>query len=517
MEQVRSNDKRYWQNLAASDDSTFDAAVTRFMDSFCEQLDIEKILNERKDEIFVYYLDMSAIQMKVSEITPFYITKIKSADQHKINNLFLKIKNKIYENQFHNQVSFVVVIGEAGYFKTLCKDSLLDIVVLDQSSINQITAAEKPRSALIKISKSQINVQRLSPYETIDPVVGRMFYGRKLEMQQLINSVDKNFVITGCRKIGKSSLILNAFQRMREEQNTFPVFLDCYPYKSIGEFVKQVVTRLEIRELRRMRVDKFHDFLRRMKKKYKKGITFILDEADRLLEIDKNYGWELFHILSSAHTEGYCRFIITGYRTVFEQSQNLNSPIYKFMEPIRIHDLDYDSARALITQPIGDMGIVLVERGKIIEEILKQTSRQPNMIQFICKKLIEIEGKRNSNKIMLEDVLAVEKSSEYRHYISDTFIVNANPLEQLIAFCMLDYNEFTLQEIDAELERKGISLKSGELDRTCIILEMANVFHKEGKNYRFAHSVLPQILKEDYDRDYRTKKLLGEVKKNERK
>jgi hypothetical protein len=514
MEQVT---KGYWQHLATSDHSTFDAAVTRFMDFFCEQLDVEKILSERKEEIFVYYLDMSSIQMKVSEITPFYITKIKSTDQLKINHVFLKIKNKIYENQFHDQVSFVVVIGQTGYFKTLCKDSLLDIVVLDQSSINQIIGAEKPRSALIKISRSQINVQRLSPYETIDPVVGRMFYGRKLEMQQLINSVDKNFVITGCRKIGKSSLILNAFQRMREEQNTFPVFLDCYPYKSIGEFVKQVVTRLEIRELRRMRVDKFHDFLRRMKKKYKKGITFILDEADRLLEIDKNYGWELFHILSSAHTEGYCRFIITGYRTVFEQSLNLDSPIYKFMEPIRIHDLDYDSARALITQPIGDMGIVLVERGKIIEEILKQTSRQPNMIQFICKKLIEIEGERNSNEITLEDVLAVEKSSEYRHYISDTFIVNANPIEQLIAFCMLDDNEFTLQEIDTELERKGISLESSELERICIILEMANVFHKEGKNYRFAHSVLSRILKEDYDRDYKTKKLLGEVKKNERK
>jgi hypothetical protein len=510
---IKSKFDNYWKSLVESDDSTFDAAVAKFVDFFCDRLEVEKVLNERKGKLFAYYLDMSFMQMSVSEITPLYIIKINTTDKHEINNIFLNIKNKIYENQFHKQISFVVVIGKAEYFKTLCKDSLLDIAVLDESDIIQIIEAEKPRSALIKISKSQISVQRLSPYETVDPVVGRMFYGRKWEMQQLINRVDKNFVITGCRKIGKSSLILNAYNQMREEESTFPVFLDCYPYRSIEDFVKQVVTRLEIRELRRMQVDKFHDFLRRMRKKYKKGITFILDEADRLLESDKNYNWELFHILSSAHTEGYCRFIISGYRTVFEQSQNLESPIYKMMETIRIHDLDNDSARALITQPIADLGIMLVEKEKIIDEILRQTSRQPNLIQFICKKLLEIEGKRNSNEITLDDVLAVEKSSEYRHHISDAFIINANPIEKLIVFCMLDYAEFTSEDIKEELEKKGISLSASELERICIILEMTNVFRKEGKNYRFANSVLPRILTEDdRDRDYMVKKLLKEVK-----
>jgi len=505
----------FWQNVVESNGSALEDEVSKFMNFFCELLEIERVYSEQGDGFYISYLDMSSIQMKVSETAPFFVARISMEDEHEINNLFLKIKNKIYENNFQNHVCFITVIGMASFFKTLCKDSLLDLVVLDKKSINQVAESQKPRSAFIKICKEQINVQRLSPYEIVDPVVGRMFYGRKEEMKKLVKREDINFVITGCRKVGKSSLILSAYNQIRKEANTFPLFLDCHSYKTIDGFVKQVVTRLEISELRRMTVDKFHDFLRRMKKKYQKRITFILDEADGLLANDKNYDWTLFNILCAAHAEGYCRFILTGYRTVFEESRNLNSPLYRFLEQIRIHDLDHDSAVALITQPIRDMGILFQDTGKIIDEIIKQTSRQPNLIQFICKKLVEIESKRNTNLITFNDLLEVEKSSEYRHYITDTFIINTTSFEALTVYCMVNYVEFNLKDIDEELLKREIFLKVNELERICTILEMANVLYKIDGKYRFSNPALPKILKEDYDMDFMIKKLSMEVKQND--
>jgi hypothetical protein len=502
----------YWQNMKQSSDDTIDGEASKFLNFLCELLGIEKVHGEEKDGVLVYYLDMSSIKLKVTERTPFFIVTIRTSEEREINNLFLKIKAKIYENSLQDQVSFIIAIGKSDFFKTLCKDSLLDMVILDKSSLAQVAASEKYRSTFIKICKEQINVQRLSPYEIVDPVVGRMFYGRKLEMQQIINKIDTNFVIIGCRKIGKTSLILNAFRRMQKETTTFPIFLDCYPYKTADDFVKEVVTRLEIRDLRRMTIDKFHDFLRRMKNKYKKRITFILDEVDELLATDKQYGWKLFHILSAARNEGYCRFIISGYRTVFEESLSLSSPIFKFMEPVRINDIDQENASALITQPIRDMGIHIEDPGKIIEEILKQTARQPNLIQYTCKKLVEIESKRNTNIITFNDLLEVEKSSEYKHYITDAFILNSLTKEKLIVFCMLNYQEFSLKDINDVTEKKGLSLLSTELERICIILEMANVFHKSDGKYRFSNSALPKILKENYDMSYMINKLLMEVK-----
>lgn len=500
-----------WQNMVQSSGSKFDGDLKNFMGLFCDLLEIKEVDHAQREEFYIFYLDMSSLQMKVTEITPFFVTRITTDDKHEINNLFLKIKSKIYKENIQNQISFILVIGQTEFLKRLCKDSLLDLVIFDELKIKQIGSSEKPRGELIKICKDQINVQRLSPYETVDPVVGKMFYGRKWEMKQLVNRIDMNFVIAGCRKIGKSSLLLNAFHRMCESETTHPVFLDCYPYKAGKDFVEEVVTRLEIRELRRMTMDKFHNFLRRMKNKYKKRITFFMDEVDGLLENDKNNGWKLFYILSSAHAEGYCRFIITGYRVVFAETLNLLSPIFHFMEPIRIHDLDHDSAVALITQPIRDMGILFEERGQIIDRILKKTERQPNLIQFICKKLIEIESKRNKNIITYNDLLEVEKSSEYRHYMTDTFLVNFTNREQLVVFCMLDFEEFTLEDIDREMEKRGISLKLNEMERICAVLEMANVFRKTEKKYTFSNSALPEILRMDYDVHYISKKLVHEV------
>ncbi len=272
---IMSKFDQVWQNMMESNEELFEGEVSKFMNFFCELLEVPLVDSEHSDGFQVSYIDISTIQMKVSETTPFFVTRINTKDEHEINSLFLRIKNKIYENNFQNYVCFITIVGNASFFKSLCKDSLLDLAVLDKNSINQVAESQKPKSAFIKACKEQINLQRLSPYEIVDPVVGRMFYGRKEEMKKLVYREDINFIITGCRKVGKSSLILNAYNQMRKNANIFPQFFDCYAYNTIDGFIKQVVNRLEIRELRRMSVEKIHHFLRRMKKKYKTKNTYI--------------------------------------------------------------------------------------------------------------------------------------------------------------------------------------------------------------------------------------------------
>jgi hypothetical protein len=161
------------------------------------------------------------------------------------------------------------------------------------------------------------------------------------------------------------------------------------------------------------------------------------------------------------------------------------------------------------------MGILFQDTGKIIDEIINQTARQPNLIQFICKKLVEIESERNANLITFNDLMEVEKSPEYRHYITDTFIINTTPIEALTVYCMVNYEEFTLKDIDEEMIKREIILKLNELERICTILEMANVLHKMDGKYRFSNPALPKILKEDYDMDFMIRKLSMEVKQND--
>lgn len=514
--EIKSEFDSLWGSMAQSSDKKFQIDTTKFIDFFGNLLEFAIVGRETNKNVHITYFDMSSIKMKVTARTPFFVVKILTDDRHEINDIFLMIKNEIYQNALQDQINFIIVVGETGYFSILIKDSLLDLAILDEDSLRQIVFDQKPTRQLTRVCRQQIKVHKLSPYETVNPVVGRMFYGRKHELELLLNKNDSNFVITGCRKIGKTSLILNAFFKMKDEKTTYPIFLDCYPYKSILDFIDQVVRRLEIRELRRMRIDKFHDFLRRMKKKYKKPITFVLDEVDGLLLNDKMREWELFNIMSSAHNEGYCRFIITGYRVVFEEMRNLKSPLYRFLEAISIHNLDRKSAANLITQPIRDLGIIFSDSPKIVDEILKQTDKNPNLIQFICKKLVEIESRRSKNEISHEDITEVIQSSEYRHYITDTFILNTTKIEQLMVLGMCENENFTDEDIYKKLESMGIRLNLNELEKNCINLEMANIFYKNGGQFKYANPALPQILREDFNPGFMIEKLVEEINLNGR-
>lgn len=484
-----------------------------FMELFSGLLECPLVSHESLIDFFLFYFDMSSIKVKFSEKTPFFFTQINTDEKHEINTRFLKIKSCIYEQNLQDQIAFIFVIGRTDYFRMLCRDSLLDLVILDENRVKEIIGSPKLRSEILKICNEQIQVHRLSPYEFVEPVVGKMFYGRDKEIKKLTRETDKNFVITGCRKIGKSSLILNAYHKMKISGSTHTEFIDCLTYKTTKDFVQQLTTRLDIREAWRMRVDKLADFLRRQHKRFHKTITLVLDEVDELLEYDKSFGWPLFSALNSAHNEGHCRFIITGFRKVFDACKHLDSPIYKFMESIPIYELDEISAKSLITQPIRDMGIVLCESQKLIDSISQVTTNNPNLIQFICKKLVEKESTQKKKEISYNDLVAVKKSAEFRNYISDTFIVNSLPLEKLTVFSLLDYKNFTLEDMDKELGKRGWSLTLNELEKLGTNMEMANVFRKKEKFYYFSNPLLPEILKEDYDRNFIIQKLLKEVGK----
>ena len=63
------------------------------------------------------------------------------------------------------------------------------------------------------------------------PIESDMFFGRKNEMRRiemmLSGEVPQCVSIIGERRIGKSSLAFRLFHRMRSDDNTLAVFLDC--------------------------------------------------------------------------------------------------------------------------------------------------------------------------------------------------------------------------------------------------------------------------------------------------
>ena len=78
------------------------------------------------------------------------------------------------------------------------------------------------------------------------------------------------------------------------------VYLECSDLLSTDDYIREVVRKLNPRELPRIHLQKyiffFPDFLERMSRMLKSKIIFLLDEVDNLVIMQRG-DWELFRML----------------------------------------------------------------------------------------------------------------------------------------------------------------------------------------------------------------------------
>jgi len=108
-------------------------------------------------------------------------------------------------------------------------------------------------------------------------------------------------------------------------------------------------------------------------------------ESDAFIERDSNQtpAFPVLDALRSLSAEGRCFFVLAGFWKLFEMA-NLGyfAPIRNFGETLTLGPLEPQACRGLVRDPMQTIGVRYAD-DQLIDKIVEQTGRRPNLIQIV--------------------------------------------------------------------------------------------------------------------------------------
>jgi len=247
-------------------------------------------------------------------------------------------------------------------------------------------------------------------------------------------------------------------------------------------------------------------------KQEKVQVALFLDEIDGLIALDREHQGFLFKALRSLYQENYLVLVIAGYEELFFSTKDIKSPLFNFLEVLKLTPLDRDSCARLITEPMKELGIEYKEPLVIFNEICSITSCFPNLVQTICSQLIKLIGAKKRRQIVLSDVKEVIEKAEFQNSIIDMFFQHLSSLSKIIVLLTMDALEFDLNQLNKNLHSLGIELKLAELSEELDKIILASLISREKTTYRYELPQFPTIFKNTIDPKLLLRQLQKEIK-----
>jgi hypothetical protein len=306
----------------------------------------------------------------------------------------------------HGDASIVLYFDRFGEMKrralaTLTRTDQLSFLFIDE--ILLLFLCSEGRARLPIVFNCALPFTFTNPYTTTSSLVPpEMFYGRRHERTQIIDSMGSCFVYGG-RQLGKTALLISIKNEFHNpEEGRVAIWFDLKAagvthdelWKNLAqEFSSVHVVGLD---LEKKRVD--HSVLEHLQtwleEDEKRRILLLLDEADRFLESDSKDGFKRTSLLKGLMERTNRRFkvVFAGLHNVQRTTKQENQPLAHFGEPICIGPLldggEWKAAKALIEQPLKSMGFKF-ETPDSVTRILAQTNYYPSLIQLYCNQLFQ--------------------------------------------------------------------------------------------------------------------------------
>jgi len=333
-----------------------------------------------------FFVDLSSLKLRLSKLTPVIWVRNTDLEGMTPYRLLQGLQDLIREKKWGNRTIIVFLDGHSEpilkYTMSPLYSNLVFIGIEEQEKVCQ---SRRPTGDFIDIVSTQIPISLLAPYETTSPVIGSRFFGREYEINRILGNPEANHLILGIRRIGKTS-VLKEVERILREKDAAPyvVYMDCSELMNTDDYVREVVRRLEPRELPRLEMQKyvfyFPNFLERMQLRYKSKIIFLLDEIDNMITSQRG-DWELFRMLRASSNKGACQYILAGFREAQKEQYLLDSPMYNFAQPIPLSEFTMQQARDLIVTPMESLNAHFKNKDEVVSRIYKETAGNPNLIR----------------------------------------------------------------------------------------------------------------------------------------
>ncbi len=483
---------------------TFQSIASITADQLCAALGFTRLDSRSYKSLHGFIVKAPAIRLRVPPRFPIIFLQQREYQPSDINDLrdFMGILNMTSYFALLVDLNDADQARPASNLRQLVDGVIHDFIVLNGRDLRRILMAKDPEHELIEIILGQVDLTVVSPYVISGPVPENMFFGRDNELKTITRRVkDSSFALVGGRKIGKTSILAKVYRLLADVPDHFSLYLDCQTVADYDVFFEAVGTMWDMR-FEYHSVDVFRRMITDLAKEQPgEKVIILLDEVDALLKYDALRQEPLFRVFRAMSQEGYCRFVFCGERILNARLHDPKSPLFNFCDVIRLSYLHPQATHRIILEPMREMGITFESEVEMVERIMSVSSCHPNIVQYICQKLIVEINARGDRAIALKDLDVVTHSSEFYEYFLEVTWGNTTPLERIITLLMINEGEVTLTRVDELLQRRGISVSPRTLEQAIEGLLLYSIIKKDGQTYAFASAGFPRIVKESQDID----------------
>lgn len=368
-----------------------------------------------------------------------------------------------------------------------------DFVVLDRQHLASIVARNSSQRLIEIILEQGVELSTLSPYVVRGPVPEKMFFGREKEIKAVSRGIQSaDYAIVGGRRIGKSSTMLSVSRLLNNDPRYRALYINCEEKFDYGDFLEvlgdefgETVASSDPLSFRKLAT-------RLKEQSSPRQVVILLDEVDELLAFDSTSrpSGQLFKTFRALSHEAVCRFVFSGSCTLYRHLHNPKSPFFNFCEDVTLRPLEERSIAEIISKPMRQLGIELLDEDNLIRRMIDLTSSHPNIAQWLCDRLIKTIPVR---RITLTELETVSAEPEFCNHYVTTAWGEASPLEKLISLVM-EGPSFGLEELWERLARHGITDKAAIRDGL-EMLQLYSLLDRDGRQYRFLLSNFPRLVR----------------------
>lgn len=387
--------------------------------------------------------------------------------------------------------------NEAQELRHRVSDSVFryDFVVLDRQHLASIIGQGSAQRLIEIILQQGIELASISPYVVRGPVSDNMFFGRAKEIKTVAQAIQtSDFAIVGGRRIGKSSILLKLNRLLNNDPRYRAVYMNCEDKFDYGDLFEALTGQIgEI--FNGEDPQGFRKFVVRLKAATpNQQLVFLFDEVDELLAFDAGLtpASRLFKTFRTLSHEDVCRFVFSGSRILRHYQRDPQSPLFNFCQDLPLRPLDERSVAEIVSKPMQQLGIELLDEGSLIGHIIQVSSCHPNIVQWLCDRLIKTISTRR--RITADDLKAVSADYEFlREYVATAW-GDAGVLEKLISV-LIERSDFTLSDVCEALAPHGV-IDKDRIQESLDILQLYSLLDCDRHVYRFRLTHFPRAVRQ---------------------
>ena len=313
-----------------------------------------------------------------------------------------------------------------------------DIVVLEEADMFRLAFSREQDTAFMQRVLESCDLDSLSPYESQAPV-REMFYGREGLVKEILRS-PKGYALVGTRRLGKTSLLFRLQDEIKKRPRAETLFLECGGVTDALALAERIAAALKFPLPQTFTLIDFERALRRWLDSANRDLYCFFDEIDDFVAIGKPAEplWQIFKSLSF---EGRMTVYVAGFSELFARFRDYESLFFNFLIFRKLSYLDRQSAVALVTTPMLELGLTFEDPDTLVAAILEKTSTHPNIIQIFCDLLVKRLAHRKRRVVLGSDVEELARHPEFEEAI--VRVMNSNlirPIEKLLLLLVAYYN-----------------------------------------------------------------------------